>query len=63
VKQDAVPGLSIDIGFTLDKPGNYEIACAELCGANHFAMRGFLTVHPDEDAYRKWVQEEWTSSH
>jgi cytochrome c oxidase subunit 2 len=48
VKQDAVPGLGVEIGFTPTVAGSFEIACAELCGSNHFAMRGFLTVHEDQ---------------
>ena len=31
-KQDAVPGLAIHMHFTPTEIGEYEIACAELCG-------------------------------
>lgn len=40
-----------------EKMGSYELACAELCGSRHYAMRGRLCVHPDEADYRKWLAE------
>jgi len=33
----------------------WEIACAELCGARHYAMRGRLCVHETEEDFRKWL--------
>ena len=41
-----------------NKAGNYEIACAELCGLGHYRMKGALTVEPSEDALNKWLQEQ-----
>jgi len=58
VKQDAVPGLGIEIWFTPTVPGTYEIACAELCGLNHFAMRGMLTVHEDQAGLDQFLAEQ-----
>lgn len=58
VKQDAVPGLGIEIWFTPTVAGEYEIACAELCGLNHFAMRGFLTVDEDQAGLDAFLQEQ-----
>ncbi len=34
---------------------SWEIACAELCGGNHFRMRGKLFVHPDRKSYDAWL--------
>jgi cytochrome c oxidase subunit 2 len=48
-KQDTVPGLSINMHFTAQKVGKYEIPCAELCGQLHYNMRSFLLVIPKED--------------
>ena len=56
LKQDAVPGITIDVWVEATKTGDYEIACAELCGFGHYSMRGILTVMEPE-AYRTWVQE------
>jgi cytochrome c oxidase subunit 2 len=58
VKQDAVPGLGVEIWFTPTVAGEYEIACAELCGLNHFAMRGFLTVHEDQAGLDTFLEEQ-----
>jgi cytochrome c oxidase subunit 2 len=58
VKQDAVPGLAIEITFTATVPGVYEIACAELCGLNHFAMSGTLTVFEDQAGLDAFLQEQ-----
>jgi cytochrome c oxidase subunit 2 len=33
----------------------WEIACAELCGSRHYAMRGRLYVHESEEDFRKWL--------
>lgn len=57
VKQDAVPGMTIDIWFVPTAVGTYEIACAELCGFAHFQMRGLLRVMPPEE-FEKWRREE-----
>ena len=54
VKQDAVPGLTTHVWLTATKAGQYEIACAELCGLGHYRMRGFLTLEsPDE--FARWI--------
>jgi len=55
VKQDAVPGMITRLTFQAAEPGEYEIACAQHCGANHYKMRGVLTVLPP-DAYRAWLE-------
>jgi len=56
VKQDAVPGLAISVHFTATKAGEYEIACAELCGMQHYKMRGRLLVMP-EGEYQEWLKQ------
>ncbi len=57
LKQDAVPGMLIHIHFTPTQVGQYEIACAELCGLGHHQMRSFLTVMSEGD-YQKWLGEQ-----
>lgn len=56
MKQDALPGRSVEIWFKADRPGTYEIACAELCGMAHATMRAVLKVH-DEASYAAWLKE------
>jgi len=57
VKQDAVPGMRTRIWFQGNRVGQWEIACAELCGLGHFRMKGFVTVDTPED-YEKWLAEQ-----
>jgi len=56
VKQDAIPGMDIPIWFTPTHPGQWEMACAQLCGLGHYRMRGYYTVH-DQAGYDQWVAE------
>ena len=56
VKQDAVPGMQIELWFVPRKQGQYEIACSQLCGLGHYRMRAFLTVESQE-AFDKWLIE------
>jgi cytochrome c oxidase subunit 2 len=54
VKQDAVPGMSPEIVFTPTRTGDFELACAELCGLAHYRMRGFVHVFTDEQ-FADWM--------
>src|SRR5436853_1496431 len=47
-KQDLVPGMQIHVHFTATKVGQFQLACAELCGMNHFSMKGTLLVLPQD---------------
>jgi len=57
VKQDLVPGMATSVTFTPVKVGEYEIACAELCGLGHYRMRAFLSVMSEAD-YQNWLSEQ-----
>lgn len=57
VKQDAVPGRTVEIWFTPDKTGTYQIACAQLCGVGHYTMRGNVTVEPPA-AFDDWLKKQ-----
>lgn len=57
VTQDAIPGLRIPLMFTPNKPGKYQIECAQLCGGGHASMSGgFVTVESEAD-YEKWLAQ------
>jgi cytochrome c oxidase subunit 2 len=56
VKQDAIPGMFTPVWFTPNRPGDYEIACSQLCGLGHYRMRGFVTIQSDED-FKKFLEE------
>jgi len=48
-KQDLVPGMKIHVHFTANKVGKYELACAELCGMNHYKMKAYMLVLPQNE--------------
>jgi cytochrome c oxidase subunit 2 len=56
VKQDAVPGMTTRIWLEATRVGNWEIACAELCGLGHYRMKGFVTVETPEE-FERWLAE------
>jgi cytochrome c oxidase subunit 2 len=56
VKQDANPGMMTPLWFTPNRPGDYEIACSQLCGLGHFRMRGFVTIQ-STDEFQKFLAE------
>jgi cytochrome c oxidase subunit II len=57
VKQDALPGRRIPVWFEVTEPGEYDLACAELCGIGHYRMDGRVIVRaPDE--FDAWKAEQ-----
>ncbi len=56
-KQDIVPGMEIPLEIRVDRPGEYEIACAELCGLGHSQMRSTMVAMPPAE------YERWKSAH
>ena len=56
MKQDAVPGITTRMWVSATRTGNFEIACAELCGLGHYRMRGFLVIDTP-DAFTTWLQQ------
>ena len=57
VKQDVIPGQSIPVWFEAKETGDFEIACAQLCGLGHYRMRGFFTVDSKEK-FSAWLDEQ-----
>ena len=60
VKQDVIPGMSIQTWFTPTKTGAWEIGCAQLCGIGHYRMKGFYTVHTEAD-FEDWLSKQSTA--
>jgi cytochrome c oxidase subunit II len=60
-KQDLVPGMAIRVHFTANKIGKYELACAELCGMNHYKMKSYMLVlsQSDFDALNQMPQAQF----
>ncbi len=57
VKQDTTPGQQIPVWFQAKQTGDFEIACAQLCGLGHYRMRGFFVVDPKE-TFTQWLAEQ-----
>lgn len=63
VKQDAVPGMKIPVWFKVlredpNVPLDFEIVCAEHCGARHYAMKGRVIVHSAEE-YQSFLRRKF----
>jgi cytochrome c oxidase subunit 2 len=61
VKQDAVPGMTIPVWFEATGTGDFEIACAELCGLGHYRMRASVTIHDPAD-FQSWHASQASGS-
>ncbi|TPE42568.1 cytochrome c oxidase subunit II [Pontibacter mangrovi] len=69
LKMDAVPGMPTKFWFVPSKSTNemanetgnpdfkYELACTEVCGRGHFAMRYVIVVDEPED-YEAWLEQQ-----
>ncbi|MDO6389886.1 cytochrome c oxidase subunit II [Pontibacter sp. BT731] len=69
VKMDAVPGMPTKFWFVPTKTTaevrtetgnpdfNFELACTEICGRGHFAMRFILVVDEPEE-YEEWLASQ-----
>ncbi len=62
MKLDAVPGLTGRLWVSATKTGNFEIACAELCGLGHYRMRGYLVIESPE-AFQAWLAQTLAEQH
>jgi cytochrome c oxidase subunit 2 len=49
LKQDVLPGMKTRAWFAATRTGTFEIACAELCGAQHYSMSASLEVVEHRD--------------
>ena len=56
IKVDAIPGRITRMWTQFEKTGNYDIACAEMCGTHHYLMAAKLTVYSEEE-YNNWLSE------
>lgn len=58
VKQDAIPGMRIPVWFEAKATGTYEVACAQLCGNNHYSMRALMVIEKDDAAFEAWLDSQ-----
>lgn len=57
IKEDVMFGKTTYLGFTAEKPGSYDIACAEYCGLNHSMMYTKVKVLPKDD-FNEWLNRK-----
>ena len=50
-----MPGLQIPVWFEANKPGVYDLVCAELCGWGHYKMKAHVIVE-SETEYQKYLK-------
>ena len=60
-KIDVVPGMVNRLWFQAKETGEFDIACAQHCGVNHYKMKGKLTVLPRAD-FDRWAAEASANS-
>ena len=57
VKEDVIAGKTNYLGFTAEKVGDYDIACAEYCGLQHSMMYTKVIVML-ENEFLSWYESE-----
>lgn len=62
VDQDATPGLRVPMWFRPIRTGEFEIVCAQLCGAGHYAMKAKM-ICEEPAAFDQWVKETLALQH
>lgn len=55
-KVDAIPGRMTRMWFKPVKTGEFDIACAEMCGTYHYRMQARMVVYPQEE-FDQWLEE------
>jgi cytochrome c oxidase subunit 2 len=56
LKQDMVPGMKKSMWFEAERPGKYDLFCAEYCGLNHSHMNTGVNVLSAED-FAAWYTD------
>jgi len=60
LKQNAVPGSTLHVHFTPERPGTYAILCSQLCGLGHYRMQATMRVVSQQD-FDAWLAEKMRS--
>lgn len=61
VQQDAIPGTEVPMWFRPVSTGEWQIICAQLCGAGHTNMAATYLVE-DKESFDKWYLEQQTAT-
>ena len=57
LKQDIVPGRTVDLRITPSELGKYTVECSQLCGSNHAYMTAAVVVVAQAD-FDAWVAKQ-----
>lgn len=57
LKQDVLPGRTVDLRITPTRIGHYTVSCAQLCGAHHTDMTANVVVVSQAD-FLAWTKQE-----
>jgi cytochrome c oxidase subunit 2 len=61
LKQDIIPGRTVDLRVTPTVVGHYKVSCAQLCGRNHAQMLADLYVVSKAD-FTAWANQQVASA-
>ena len=61
VKQDIIPGRTVDLRITPILIGQYQVRCSELCGLRHAYMEGVVDVVSQAD-FAKWISQQQSAA-
>lgn len=61
VKQDLIPGRTVELRVTPSLIGNYKVRCAELCGLRHAYMEGAVNVVSQAD-FTRWISQQQSAA-
>lgn len=56
IKADVIPGMMVTAWFEATVQGEFEVACAQLCGNNHYTMKADLTV-TTQNEFDEWIAD------
>jgi cytochrome c oxidase subunit 2 len=61
VKQDIIPGRTVELRVTPTLIGDYKVRCSELCGLRHAYMEGAVKVLSQTD-FDNWIAQQQSAS-
>ncbi len=61
IKQDIIPGRTVEMRVTPSLIGEYKVRCAELCGLRHAYMEGKVSV-VSQGNFDQWIQEQQSAA-
>jgi len=61
VKQDIVPGRTVELRVTPSLIGEYKVRCSELCGLRHAYMEGLVEVVSQAN-FEKWIAQQQSAA-